>query len=601
MSFRSFMKGWLPGRAQDHPIEKTPAVAADQGADEYIRRAREYQLMGRTSEAQSCFRRALELKHDAVDAHIGLGSVHEQQDEFEDAADCYRLAACFNPHFAPAHHGLAAVLTKLGRHAESAQALRDALEHVPGDGGLMRALAGVLQSAGDEQGAVEIHRQIVALDPGSAAAHGNLCRVLNDAGLYAEARARGARAVELDANLAEAHHNLALSLLALGDPKSAEAHFQIARRSLPDIPEIAAGLGHAYRDLGRFDEAVRAYDDALKLVPGFGDAAINRAYALLARGDGLPGWVEYEKRFVATGTSDRDFGLPLWQGESLAGKTILVYAEQGLGDEIMFASCIPELAALAGRVIVECDVRLAPLLRRSFPGVTVHGGSKDGPSDWLQGMRPVDFRIAIGSLPLHFRARNGAVSGGAPYLIADASRIHRWLETLGRLGPGLKVGLSWKGGTRKSRGALRSMPLESLSALTGRSGVVLVSLQHKLPDQTVEPLPAIPRIHEFPGLTDDIEELAALMRALDLVITVDNTNAHLAGALGAPVWIMMPPVPEWRYGPGETTPWYASARLYRCAPAASWESLAVRIAGALDGYQPPRRALSSATSHNAAD
>jgi tetratricopeptide (TPR) repeat protein len=597
MSLRSFMKGWLPRRDQDSPAEKPPAVVADEGASEHIRRAHEYQARGSAGEAQSCFRRAIELQHDAAEAHIGLGFIHEQQDELEDAVDCYRLAACFDPHLASAHHRLAVVLTKLGRHEESAQALRDALEHSPGDRGLMQELAGMLESAGDEQGAAEAHRQIVALDPESAAAHCNLCRVLNDAGLYDEALAHGQRAVELEGTLAEAHHNLALSLLGLGDPKSAEGHLHIARRCRPDVPEIAAALGHAHRDLGRFDDAVRAYDEALKLRPGFGDAAINRGYALLARGDYLPGWIEYEKRFVATGTADRDFGLPPWKGEDLTGKTILVYAEQGLGDEIMFASCIPELAALAGRVILECDIRLAPLLRRSFPGVTVHGGSKDEPSDWLQGVRPVDFRIAIGSLPLHFRTRGVSISRGVSYLIADASRTERWRKTLEALGPGLKVGLSWKGGTRKSRGVLRSMPLEKLSALTDRSDVVLLSLQHKLPDQAVEPIPAASGIHEFPGLTDDIEELAALMCALDLVITVDNTNAHLAGALGTPVWIMMPPVPEWRYGPGETTPWYASARLYRCAADAGWELLASRIGSALDRYAMRR----GAPLQNAAD
>jgi hypothetical protein len=167
-------------------------------------------------------------------------------------------------------------------------------------------------------------------------------------------------------------------------------------------------IAHALRDLGRLDPALAQYDSMLARQPQFGGAVINRCYAPLARGDYTAGWAAYEQRFTASATRERNFTFPGWRGDRLTGKRILVYAEQGLGDEIMFASYVRDVLQCAAHVVIECNTRLAPLFARSLPRAAVHGANKDDDHSWLQALPQVDFQVAIGSLPLHFRGARAA-------------------------------------------------------------------------------------------------------------------------------------------------------------------------------------------------
>lgn len=497
--------------------------------------------------AEALLREAVDLKHDLAEAHFRLGKIHEQRGELEDAADCHELAVHFEPGHVRAHFALAGLHKTQGRHAEAAGHYRSVIEN----------------------------------DPNDAAAHCNLCLALYDLDDYRQARVHGERAIAIDPAMAEAHHNLGLVLTMTGEPSLALRHFRRALELKPHAA-IAAGLAHAYRDLGRLDEAIAAYDRALRLTPEFGDAVINRAHTFLLKGDFRGGWAEYEKRFAATGARVRDFGLPRWNGEPLHERTILVHAEQGMGDEIMFASCLPDLIAVAGRVVIECSDRLEALFRRSFPQAIVHGGKKEDPTDWLGQCPPVHYQVPIGSLPRQFRLERAVFPGTYPYLQADARRVREWRNRIGSGNGGMAIGLSWRGGTPKTRSHLRSVPLELLTSLL-RPEIAFVSLQHGVAPSELDGPASV--IGSFPEVTDDLDELGALICALDLVVSVDNTNVHLAGALGRPVWVLLAASPEWRYGlRGETMPWYPSARLFRQGEERRWEPVVERVTAALSAW-----------------
>lgn len=521
-------------------------------AQEALRQAMALLQAGQLEGAEKLLGEALDRAHDLAEAHFQMGELHGRRGEVEDAADCYELAVHFDPGHIAAHYALAGLHKSQGRHA---------------------------QAAGHYQTIVEIN-------PQDAAAHTNLCFALHEMAAYDEARGHGERAIAINPRLPEAHHNLGLVLREIGEPEQAAQHFRKALELAPRA-EIAAGLAHAYRDLGRLNEAIASYDRALRLQPDLGDAAVNRAYAYLLKGDFAEGWAQYECRFGATGTTVRDFGLPRWQGEALEGKTILVHAEQGVGDEIMFASCLPDLAARAHRVILECSERLQPLFRRSFPQMIVHGGRKEDPAGWLERHLPVHYQVPIGSLPLWLRCDRSAFDRTGAYLHADREASN---EFRARLGAGHRpaVGLSWRGGAPKTRGHLRSLPLELLSPLLLHDAV-FVSLQHGIGGSELSGPAAA--LRTFEGATDDLDRLAALISALDLVVSVDNTNVHLAGALGQPVWALLAASPEWRYGlRGDTMPWYTSAKLFRQGSNRRWEPVMAQVVAAFSEWMERARA-----------
>ena len=520
------------------------------------REAVAYLEKGQFEMAETRLRAAIGSKHDLAEAHFLQGTIHERRDELDDAADCFRLAVHFDPRLKPAHFALASLFKKCGRLAEAA----------------------------------EQYRRVIEQDPNDVAAHCNLGHALHEMAEYAQAVVHAERALAIEPDLPEAHHNLGIALTALGRAAQAVPHI---RRALEKEPraEMAAALGHAYRDLGRLADAIASYDRALELTPECGDAIANRAYTFLLKGDYATGWIEYEKRFTATASGTRDFGLPRWNGEPLRDRTILVHAEQGVGDEIMFASCLPDLVSAAGRVVIECSKRLEPLFRRAFPGTFVHGGRKEDGADWLREVERPDFQISIGGLPRFFRGAAEAFPQHAGYLQADPDRTEYWAGNLRRMGSGLKAGLSWRGGTPKTRSPLRSIAPAVLAPLLAQPGVTFISLQHGADAGELGRYPGAAPVHTIDGLTEDFDALAGMICALDLVISVDNTNVHLAGALGRPVWVLLSASPEWRYGAGgEVMAWYPSARLFRQSRPCEWEPVVARVAAELAKRGAPKTA-----------
>jgi hypothetical protein len=308
------------------------------------------------------------------------------------------------------------------------------------------------------------------------------------------------------------------------------------------------------------------------------------ALALLTKGNFAHGWRKYEWRFLKKGSCPPPFPYPHWDGSLLKGKTLFVYAEQGIGDEIMFASCLQEVIDIADLCIVECDKRLVPLFSRSFPKAKFLARvSSDQLS--LTELPPADMKVAMGTLPLFLRPSLASFPQRKAYLFADVREVEGWRELYKTLGEGLKIGISWQGGKGYVR-RIRSIPLVQWGKLLSIPGIHFVNLQYG--DCTAE----LEKIKEKLGTTihhwedaDPLKELdgfAAKIAALDLVISVDNSTVHMAGALGVPVWTLLPFNCDWRWMQEfEDTPWYPAMHLFRQKTQGDWCEVFDRVVVAL--------------------
>jgi Tfp pilus assembly protein PilF len=532
-----------PGRGRQQgtaPARGEAAIAAAAArADEHEAAARKALATGDSSEAIAQLRTALDADPARADLQCLLGAAHAQAGDLEEARDCYTLA----------------------------------LHHAPGhlDGYL--GLGSLLQRHGQHEEALAIYTEGIQRLPQAAQLHSNRALQLFELDRPEDALESCLEAVRLDPELFEAWHNLGLVKLHLDAPIEALQAFDRALQLRPSVLATMACRGHALRDQGRVTAALRVYEQVLRRDRGFDDAIRNLAYTQLLRRDFDSGWRNYQWRFGPPGPPFRGFPFPAWRGEPLAGKSLLVLAEQGIGDEVMFASCLPEVVRTCGRCVVECNTRLAALYRRSFAAASIRAGEKGDGHEWLQTIGPIDFQVPIGDLPRYLRRRASDFPRHNGYLLADPERLQRWRSFLDRNGAGRPaVGIVWRGGTLKTRSRSRSVPLQLFEPLLRAMPVQWVSLQRGATTPVEDAL-----LQELGVLEvsleggDEIEELAALLGALDHVVSIATSVVHLAGALGRPVSVLLPLCPEWRYGnEGSEMLWYPSARLYRQSVLGSW-------------------------------
>jgi hypothetical protein len=300
-------------------------------------------------------------------------------------------------------------------------------------------------------------------------------------------------------------------------------------------------------------------------------------------GDFDAGWHNHEARKqVYPIFKIRQMPYPEWDGSSLEGRRILVYHEQGLGDQIMFASCLYDLLARKCDCVFECSAKLERLFRRSFPKATVVVASqKSSDISYLKDLPACDYQVAAGSLPMFLRRRSEDFPRHQGYLTADNQRIDYWRQRLSALGRGRTIGLAWTGGAHHTNRARRSLQLEQLLPLMRTTGFEFVSPQYMDPTDEIRLLRERHGItvHHWREAIDDYDETAALVCALDLVVSVQTAIVHLAGSLGRPVWVLVPSTPEWRYlAEGDRMPWYPSVRLFRQLRGEGWAPVVDHIA-----------------------
>ena len=411
------------------------------------------------------------------------------------------------------------------------------------------ALGCVLGAAGDRHGAEESYRRTLALDPSNQGAHVNLGCMLQAQG-------------ELALETGTAPRELATQVL-----DEAISHFRAAADIAPERPDAWINLGYAMARSRALDEALTYYGRALGLDPNLADARFARSIVLLTQGKFLEGWEDYEWRWQASKYPKPVFAPPEWDGSPLAGKTVLLYTEQGLGDAIQFVRYAPLLAARGARVIVRCPAALKRLCE-TVPGVAEVRTPEHTAEDF-------DVHCALLSLPRILRTTAEGIPGSTPYLSADPARVRKWAAHLGRSGI-TRVGLAWAGSAAYPYDSSRTLPLAAMAPLAEIPGAALYSLQKGGAEEQIAQVPFGDRIV---NLAPDFDDTAAAIANLDLVISVDTSIAHLAGALGRPVWLLLSYVPNWRWGlEGERTPWYPSMRLYRQSRRGDWSAVLFRVA-----------------------
>jgi tetratricopeptide (TPR) repeat protein len=351
--------------------------------------------------------------------------------------------------------------------------------------------------------------------------------------------------------------------------------FERALRLAPDSVTALSRKALLVDHLGERARARELLEQALELDPNDGHSRYNLGLHHLKYGEYAAGWDGYAARlnFQSFIGKHRRVPLPEWNGAPLEGRSVVVMPEQGLGDEIMFGSCIPELAARARHVVIECDAKLEAIFRRSFRQCTVVSRQRTIANDWLRRLDSApEFQVAAGSLAQLFRRSLDAFPQRS-FLEADPASVARWRAQLEALGPGRKIGLSWRGGVAYTGRRRRSLSLEQLLPLLRLPDIQFVNLQYTdVADEmrTLEARHGI-RVHHWQEAIDDYDQTAALVCALDGVLTVCTAIVHLSGALGRPALVMAPFGADWRYGgSGERMAWYPTVRLIRQARLNEW-------------------------------
>ncbi len=496
-----------------------------------------------------------------------------------------------------------------GRHGEAIELLEGLLNADPANGAVYATLAEAYMAAGDREAAADSLTLALHHDPDNVDALWSLCEVNQALGridaaipplerivaLRGSVKARGALArlyyavrrhhdAERTAAAVVADHPesgegldvLGLARIALEDYEGAIEPLERWVRLRPADLIAPHSLASAYIHRARFDEAEELLSWVLSRQPNNYLAAWNLAHVQLANRRFELGWDNYDRRRHLGERRQITGNFPRWRGEALSGKTLLVLGEQGLGDQIMFASCIGDVLALGANVLLSCERRLIPLFERSFPAVRV----LDEATATARDIADSDFEILCGGLPAVFRRGAGTFPRHDGYLRADPVKTERWRQRLTSLGPGPKVGLSWRGGTANTRAKLRSLAVPDLARLIRGSRATFVSLQYGEIDADLRELRdayGIELLH-FPEVIPDYDETAALVAALDHVVSVCTSLVHLTGALGRPCTVLVPSVPEWRYCvAGEDMPWYPSVRLVRQQRDEQWSTVIDRL------------------------
>ena len=526
--------------------------------------------LDRLDEAVRHFRIAIDLKPDHAEAHNHLGVALKDQGRLDEAIACYRRAVELLPAYTGAHNNLGIALKEQGRVEEAVASYRRAIELEPNYTGAHNNLGLALKDQGRPEEAEACFRRAIALNPNYALAYCNLGIVLQEQGRLDEAAACFGRALELNPGFAEAHNNLGTVLGELGRQDEAMACYRAAIDLMPGFPEAHNNLGTALRALQRLDEALGCYRQAIALSPDYADAHNNLAMTLLARGDMAAGWAEYEWRWrtPAVARLRRDFAQPQWRGEPAEGRTLLVHAEQGFGDTLQFCRFVPLAAARGWCVVLEVPGPLVRLLR-GLPGIAQMVATGEA-------LPPFDLHCPMLSLPLALGSDSASIPGEVPYLHADTAQVAAWQARLAAMGePGRRVGLVWAGSSRShaptgaALDARRSIAPERLGPVVGLPGLQFFSLQKDGPAA-----PAGFRLTDCMGEMGDFADTAALVANLDLVIAVDTSVAHLAAALGKPVWLLDRSDPCWRWMLGRRdSPWYPALRIYRQPRPGDWDSV----------------------------
>ncbi|MEX0725078.1 MAG: tetratricopeptide repeat protein [Planctomycetaceae bacterium] len=569
-----------------------------------------YRAAGDVAAAVDSYRRSISLDPRSVDAHFNLGNALRQQGEWRRAVDSYQTALRHDPRHLQARYNLGNTWKELLQYDDAIAEYEQALSIDPNFVEAINNLASVYHDVGDAAEAQRLYERCISIHPRHSRAWNNLGNVHFSQERFADATNCFLEALKIDPHYVEALYNLAAVYKENGDLAQAADFYRRCLAMKPDYADAQNNLGTVLQMGDRLDEALATYEAVLASHPEHTQALYNRGNVLidllrldeagacnrvllerdpshnaarfdrglidLLTGNWLAGWEGYEHRWCQDSAQLREFPVPEWDGRRHPQTRLFVSAEQGVGDEVMFASCLPHVAPLVKSVVLECDRRLIPLFRRSFPFLELISRPVDLAHEPNPVIERADRHIPLGSLPRVCQWTPETVPPQRGYLRADERRVAHWRSRLAPLSDGMKIGVSWRGGKAFRKQLRRSAPLERWNQVLSLEGAAFIDVQYGPTDDDRRQLCDRHQLHlhHFPEIDPlrDLDEFAAMVASLDLVISIDNSTVHLAGALDVPTWAMLPYSTDWRWMiDRRTSPWYPSVQLFRQQKPGVWD------------------------------
>jgi Tfp pilus assembly protein PilF len=505
--------------------------------DNHIRLALRYFQSGNLQQAENIFKNILKKKHNNINALYNLGVLYNQLENYDLATTYIEKLLRINPNNANAYYILGKASHALGHFDK----------------------------------AVDCYRKVINLNPFSALIYYNLGETLQDKGELDEAFIYYKKELDINPDYADAYNNIGIILHSKGQLDEAIRYYEKALMLNPHSENMHNNLGILYKDRGNLNKAIKYYRKALRMNPSQAVIHYGFSMTLLLDGKFEEGLKEYEWRW---GTKDflqytRNYTKPLWDGSNISGKTILLHSEQGIGDTIQFIRYAPLIADKGANVIVDCQGELVPLLK-GVEGIRQFVEQEKSPE--------FDIHCPLLSLPLLFNTKLESIPAKIPYIMVDTLLVDKWKDKIANDNAKLKIGLVWAGRPEHKNDRDRSCSLKVFLPIAELGDISLYSLQKGKAAKQAQNPPRGMKLLDYTEEIRDFSDTAALIENLDLIVSVDTSVVHLAGALGKPVWTLLPFAPDWRWLLNrEDSPWYPTMRLFRQTAQGDWESVIAKV------------------------
>ena len=535
-----------------------------------------YGQMQQYTKSIAALSKVVELKNIHEEAYRNLSFAYELNNQVSQAISILEKAIEYLPHSKYLHNDLGDLYRKTGKLTQAIEQFQTALALDNDFEASVVNLAISLSKEDTFEQSEKLFKKALYLNPTNANTLSNYSALLNLRENYESSKEYAQRALLINAEYPEAMNNLGYALLKQDNLASAIVEFQKAINLKPTYIDAHNNLGFALHLKGEFSKALEIFDKAIALSPKNVNAHFYRSFTHLHRGNFSVAWDDYEYGLINQERESRVFPFEKWNKQN-NNSVLLITAEQGIGDQIMFSSCLPDLLKVHKNVILECEQRLAPLFKRSFPDIEIIGTHQNSDIHWLKDYSKIKYHLSIGSLPFFFRRKFEDFSHLAHYIRSNKESIHKWKNRYKETGVGLNVGISWKAGIKVDH-EKRSLNLEDWLPILRTTGINFINLQYGNVEKEIEQFRIKHgiTIHEWKDSDSlkNIDDFAAKIAALDLVISVANTNVHLAGSQNIPAWSIIPHVPSWRWmDKGEHSVWYESVKLYRQTNNNNWSSV----------------------------
>jgi tetratricopeptide (TPR) repeat protein len=548
-----------------------------------IQLAYKHYQAGDLIQAEYVCKEILKKQPNNIDILYFLGIVCYQRQKYDSAIQYIKKYLQFNPTNSDAYYNLAQAFQKRREPNDAISHYQRALKYNPYFIDAYLNLGNLLQETGQPDEAIINYQKVIEINPNFAGAYYNIGAAFQEKGQLKEAISAYQKAIHLNPSYIDAYHDLGYVLQMNGDLDEAIRFYQKALELNPNLFDAYNNLGRSLQEQGKLDEAISSYLRALQINPEFAEAHCNLALALLLTGDFRQGWKEYEWRWNLKDRSRYDVTQQVWDGSDISGKTIFLYTEQGFGDTIQFIRYAPLLAGRGAKVIIECQKELQSLIHhvKGIDSVI----TREDPLPEFYAHYP------LLSLPTLFDTTLASIPADIPYIVTDGKIVRKWEERTRSDNARMKVGLVWSGNPKYKADQSRSILLENFLQFWKVDGISFYSLQKGKAAEQVKESPEEIKIVDFTDEINDFSETAGLIENLDLVISVDTAVAHLTGALGKPIWTLLPSSPDWRWMLNrKDSPWYPTMKLFRQQTRGDWIPVIARVLDELKDWMRMKEA-----------